>query len=116
MGCVLESAWISVDGSSMIHLGRSLFTPELDSPEGLRVTPRHVLSQAKVPFGAIGAAVRPVQLECTGAVVDTVAGINERVDNAARNLDLGAASSLARLCGELVVVEERRDGGVSVVA
>jgi hypothetical protein len=96
--------------------GCSLLALELGGPEGLLVATRHVLGHAVVGSGFVGAALRLIQLECASAILDTIIGIHERVDNVARDPDLGATSGLARPCGELLVVEERRDGGVSVVA
>lgn len=95
---------------------RSLLALKFGGPEGLLVASRDILGHAVVRSGFVAAALRLVQLKGTSAILDTIIGIDERVDDVARDLDLGATSGLARPCGEFLVVEERRDGGVSVVA
>lgn len=95
---------------------RSLLALKFGGPEGLLVASRDILGHAVVRSGFVAAALRLVQLKGTSAIFDAVIGIDERVDDVARDPDLGATSGLARPCGELLVVEERRDGGVSVVA
>lgn len=89
---------------------------KLDSPEGLRVATRDVFVHAVRDRISVTAALRCVQLERAGTVVDTVAGVNKGVDKVGRNANLGASSGPSRVGGELLIVEERRDGGVSVVA
>lgn len=91
-------------------------TRELNGPEGLRVATRDVLVHAVRDRISVTAVLRCVQLERAGAVVDTVTGINKGVDKVGGNANLGASSGPSRVGGELLVVEERRDGGVSVVA
>jgi len=67
--------------------------------------------------GSVGAGVRSVQLERAGTVVDAITGIDERFGTTvAGDADLGATNAPARVCGELLVVEKGRDGGVSIVA
>jgi hypothetical protein len=67
--------------------------------------------------GSVGAGVRSIQLERAGTVVDAVTGIDERFGTTvAGDADLGATNASARVRCKLLVVEERRDGGVSVVA
>ena len=56
-------------------------TLELDSPEGLRVATRNVLGHVVRDRVSVTAALRLVQLERAGSIVNTVTGIDERVDN-----------------------------------
>lgn len=101
-----------VTGSYLIALSLTL---ELDGPEGLGVATRDVLGHVVRDWVSVAAALRLVQLECTGTIVDAVAGIDEGVDSVGRNANLGAASDPSRIGGELLVVEERRDSVVSAV-
>lgn len=104
---------LSINGSYLVD--RSL-TLELHGPEGLRVATRDVLGHVVRNRVSVAAALRLVQLECTGTIVDAVAGVDEGVDRVGRNTDLGATSDPSRIGGELLVVEERRDSVVSAVA
>jgi hypothetical protein len=65
---------------------------------------------------SVAAALLFVQLECAGAIVDTITGIDEGVGAVGRNGNLGAAGGPSWVGHELLVVEERRDSVVSAVA
>lgn len=91
-------------------------TSELDGPESLRVATRDVLVHAVRDRISVTAVLRCVQLERASTIVDDVTGINEGVHEVGGNVNFGASSGPSRVGGELLVVEERRDGGVSVVA
>ena len=65
---------------------------------------------------SVAAALLLVQLECAGAIVDTVTGIDEGVGAVGRNADFGAAGGSSWIGDELLVVEERRDSVVSAAA
>ena len=116
VACALDLAKLpcvdlSVDETYLRYLAH-----ELDRPEGLRIAARDIIGHLVSDRAPVVAVLRSVQLQCTGTVVNPITGIDERVDSAAGNADVGAASGSSRVCGELLVVEEGRDGVVSAVA
>jgi hypothetical protein len=90
-------------------------TRKLDSPVGLRVASRDVLDHIVGNRISVAADLRLVQLKRTSTVVDAVTGIDKRIGTVRENANLEASSGSPQVRDELVVVEERRDGVVSVV-